>query len=89
MLLPHGTGPGSLRRPTGHRLAGEWLERMGGEPDPLELATHFHLGQQPARALPFYLQAAKRFLERHDLPGLLRCQHGALACGYGGEAPSV
>ncbi|WPB80390.1 protein kinase [Archangium violaceum] len=76
-------------RPTGHRLAGEWLERMGGEPEPLELATHFHLGQQPARALPFYLQAAKRFLERHDLPGLLRCQHGALACGYGGEAPSV
>jgi hypothetical protein len=75
-------------RPTGHRLAGEWLQRMG-EPDPLELATHYHLGQQPALALPFYLQAAKRFLERHDLPGLLRCQHGALACGYGGQAPQV
>jgi hypothetical protein len=72
-------------RPMSHRLAGEWLERMG-EPDPLELATHYHLGQQPARAIPFYLQAARRFLERHDLPGLMRCQNGALACGFGGEA---
>jgi hypothetical protein len=80
----YGLVPDSLR-PTGHRLAGEWLERMG-DLDPLELATHFQLGQQPQRALPFYLQAAERFLKRHDLTGLLRCANGALACGFGGQA---
>ncbi|MFY0569497.1 protein kinase domain-containing protein [Archangium lansingense] len=82
----YGLVPDTLR-PTGHRLAGEWLERMG-DPDPLELATHFQIGQQPQRALPFYLQAAERFLKRHDLTGLLKCANGALACGFGGEAPN-
>ena len=61
----------------------KWLERMG-EPDPLELATHFHHGQQRQRAVQFYLQAAERFLKRHDLTGLTRCANGALACGFGG-----
>ncbi|HSP77944.1 MAG TPA: AAA family ATPase, partial [Myxococcaceae bacterium] len=71
-------------RPASHRLAGEWLEQMG-ELDPLELATHYQLGQQPERAGHFYIQAAERLFERHDLPGTLRCVEAALACGVGGE----
>ena len=71
------------RRPEGHRLAGEWLERMG-DPDPLELATHFERGQDKERAMPLYLQALDRCLKRNDLTGLVRCANGALRCGFGG-----
>ena len=72
-------------RPVGHRLAGEWLEHMG-DPDPLELARHFQLGQQPRRAVQFYTRAAERHLERYDLQGMGRCVESALACGGDGKA---
>ena len=71
-------------RPTGHRLAGDWLDKMG-EPDLLELATHYQLGHQPERAAWFYTQAAKRLSEQYDLYGTIRCVEAALACGVEGE----
>jgi hypothetical protein len=72
-------------RATGHRLAGAWLERAG-ETDPVVLATHHQLGQQPERAVYFYVQAAEQLFERHDQQGTLRCVEAALACGVEGEA---
>jgi hypothetical protein len=72
-------------RPTGHQLAGAWLEQLG-EPDALELATHAQLGQQPERAVHFYTRAAERLFARDDLPGTMRCVEAALACGASGEA---
>jgi hypothetical protein len=71
------------QRPTGHRLAAGWLERMG-EPDVLVLATHYQLGQEPARAVPFYSRATEQLFERDDLPGCLRCVEAAKACGASG-----
>ena len=70
--------------PTAHRLAGAWLEQRG-EPDMLVLATHHQLGQQLERVASCYTRAAEQFFERHDLPGVLRCVEGALACGVRGE----
>jgi len=72
-------------RVVGHLLAGAWLERMG-EPDALELATHYQLGQQPARAAPLYTQSAERLFEHNDLQGTLRCVEAALECGVSGDA---
>ncbi len=72
-------------RPTGHRMAGAWLERMG-ELDPLELATHYQRGHRPERAVHFYTQAATRLLERYDLQGARRYAEEALGCGIEGRA---
>ncbi|KFE64610.1 serine/threonine-protein kinase [Hyalangium minutum] len=62
---------------TGHRLAGEWLEQ-GGETDPRVLADHAYLGQQPERAVRFYIQAADQRLERGDARSALQCVEAAL-----------
>ncbi|WP_053066975.1 protein kinase domain-containing protein [Archangium gephyra] len=70
-------------RPVGHRLAATWLEQKG-EPEPLVLATHHQLGEQPERAAFFYTRAAEQLFERHDLPGTMRCVEAALVCGVGG-----
>jgi hypothetical protein len=45
-------------RTTGHRLAGDWLERMG-ENDALMMADHFEKGGEPRRAVPWLVQAAQ------------------------------
>lgn len=58
-------------KPTGHRLAGEWLEQVG-ETVLLVLAEHYDLGEQPERAIPFYTRAAKQLFERQDMQGMLR-----------------
>jgi hypothetical protein len=71
-------------RPTGHRLAGDWLERMG-ELNPLVLATHFQLGQQPERAARYFTRGAEQLFERHELQETLWCVEAALACGVSGE----
>ncbi|WPB80388.1 protein kinase [Archangium violaceum] len=70
-------------RPVGHRLAGEWLEQKG-EPEPLVLATHHQLGEQPERAAWFYTRAAEQLFEHYDMPGSMRCVEAALACGGDG-----
>jgi hypothetical protein len=71
-------------RPTGHRLAGAWLERVG-EPDARVLATHYQLGQQLERAAHCYTRAAEQLFERNDLRGAMECAEGSLACGSSGE----
>ena len=49
-----------------HRLAGDWLERVGCS-DPVVLAEHFRQGEAPARASLWYLRAAERALQGDDL----------------------
>jgi len=68
------------QKPTGHQLAGQWLEQAG-EHDPQVLAEHARLGQQPQRAIRFYLRAAEQFFERNDNPSTSRCVETALALG--------
>jgi serine/threonine protein kinase/tetratricopeptide (TPR) repeat protein len=67
----------------GHQLAGLWLEQAG-ESDPQVLAEHARLGQQPQRAIPFYLRAAEQLFERYDMPSTMRCVEAALALGAQG-----
>ena len=62
-----------------------WLERKG-EPDPLVLATHHQLGEQPERAASFHTRAAEQLFERHDLLGTMRCVEAALAVGWERES---
>jgi tetratricopeptide (TPR) repeat protein len=70
-------------KPTRHQLAGQWLEQAG-EHEPQVLAEHARLGQQPERAIHFYLQAAEQLFERYDMPGTTRCVETALALGAQG-----
>jgi hypothetical protein len=71
-------------KPAGHRLAAQWLERLG-EKDPQILAHHFQLGQQPERAIHFHTLAAEQLFARHDMQGMTRCLEAALALGPTGE----
>ncbi len=72
-------------KPTGHQLAGQWLEQRG-ERDPQVLAEHARLGQQPGRAIRFYLQAAEQLFDHDDMQGAERCIAAALALGPTGES---
>jgi serine/threonine protein kinase/tetratricopeptide (TPR) repeat protein len=78
----YGLVPDSYK-PTGHQLAGQWLEQAG-EREPQVLAEHARLGQQPQRAVHFYLQAAEQLFERTDMPSTVRCAETALALGAQG-----
>ncbi len=71
-------------KPTGHRVAADWLERLG-ESDPQVLAEHSRLGQQPERALHFYTRAAEQLFDRHDVQGMKRCLEAALTLAPSGE----
>ncbi|MFO0588277.1 MAG: protein kinase [Polyangiaceae bacterium] len=53
-------------RALGHRLAGEWLERMG-ETDPLVLAKHFDEGGASEIAAKHYRNAARRAIAAMEL----------------------
>ena len=53
-------------RPVGHRLAGRWLERMGGQ-EAVVLAGHFQLGEDHAKAAEWFATAADRAFQRHEL----------------------
>lgn len=77
-LVPDG------HRVAGHQLAGQWLEQRG-ETDPRVLAEHARLGQQPERAIRFYLEAAERLFDHDDMQGAERCIAAALALGPTGE----
>ncbi len=64
-------------RALGHRLAGEWLERMG-HPDALEMAEHFRRGGEPSRSARWYRRAAEQALEASDLRAAIdRAELGA------------
>ena len=67
-------------RTLGHRLAGEWLERMG-ENDGALLAEHYEQGGEPRRALPWWSQAAENALEGNDLEAVLRHAQRAVDAG--------
>jgi hypothetical protein len=71
-------------RTLGHRLAGEWLERVG-ESDALVLAEHFERGKEPARAIRWYRQAAEQALGANDLQAAVARVDRAVACGASGE----
>ncbi len=77
-LVPEGN------RAAGHRIAGEWLERVG-EADKRVLAEHAWLGGQPERAFAFHLQSAEQLVDRGDVPGALRWVELALERGPQGE----
>jgi hypothetical protein len=72
-------------RALGHRLAGAWLEARG-EPDALVLAEHFDAGGEPARAAPWYAQAAEAALDANDLAGACALAERGIRCGVDGPA---
>ncbi|APR76040.1 Adenylate cyclase [Minicystis rosea] len=57
-------------RTLGHRLAGEWLERVG-ETEPIVLAEHFERGAVPGRAAAFLGRAARRAQLANDIDTML------------------
>jgi serine/threonine protein kinase/tetratricopeptide (TPR) repeat protein len=67
-------------RTLGHRLAGEWLERMG-ETDAMLLAEHFERGGQTARAAGSYATATAQALRANDFRGAIERADRAAACG--------
>jgi tetratricopeptide (TPR) repeat protein len=71
-------------RETGHRIAGTWLEQAG-ETRPSVLAEHFDRGGLAARAVPFYVRAAKQALEASDLVAVLARTERGLSLGATGE----
>ncbi|HEX8697512.1 MAG TPA: AAA family ATPase, partial [Myxococcaceae bacterium] len=81
-LVPEGN------KAAGHRMAGEWLERVG-EADKRVLAEHAWLGGQPERAFTFHLQSAEQLVDRGDVPGALRCVELALGRGPQGEVRAL
>jgi tetratricopeptide (TPR) repeat protein len=70
-------------RPVGHRLAGRWLERMGGQ-EAVVLAGHFQLGEDHARAAEWFATAADRAFQRHELDVVRQlAERGLLVAGPG------
>jgi tetratricopeptide (TPR) repeat protein len=70
-------------RVLGHRLAGEWLERMG-ERDALTIAEHFELAGEAGRAVPFHLRAAQEALSGGDfVEAIARAERGVAAGPHG------
>ncbi|AUX21003.1 protein kinase [Sorangium cellulosum] len=70
-------------RRLGHRLAGEWLERVG-KGDAAELAEHFERGAEPGRAAAWYRRAAEQALRGNDLLAAIRHAERGVACGAAG-----
>jgi tetratricopeptide (TPR) repeat protein len=70
-------------RTTGHRLAGEWLERTG-ELDPFVLADHFGRANDPARAIPLLARAAQMALDGGSAAAPLAIAERAVASGAAG-----
>jgi len=71
-------------RTLGHRLAAEWLERVG-ESDATLLAEHFERGNEPARAVGWLRRGAEQALEGHDFASAIARAERGLASGARGE----
>jgi serine/threonine protein kinase/tetratricopeptide (TPR) repeat protein len=71
-------------RALGHRLAGSWLERAE-HTDALEMAEHFRLGAEPARAVRWYRRAAEKALEANELGAAVERAARGVECGAEGE----
>jgi tetratricopeptide (TPR) repeat protein len=72
-------------RSTGHRLAGEWLERAG-EGEALVLAEHFERAGEPARAVRWFARAAEHALRSGDTAAAVAAGERGLECGAEGES---
>jgi serine/threonine protein kinase/tetratricopeptide (TPR) repeat protein len=76
-------------RTLGHKLAGEWLERMG-EVEAIGLAEHFERGREPERARRWYLRAAEQALGGNDLgAAIVRSERGAQNGATGEELGAI
>jgi len=71
-------------RTVGHKLAAQWLEKMG-ESEAVVLAEHLERGGEPKRAITFYRRAAAQALEGNDLEACLARADRGIACGAEGE----
>jgi eukaryotic-like serine/threonine-protein kinase len=71
-------------RGIGHKLAAQWLEKMG-ESEAVVLAEHLERGGEPKRAITFYRRAAAQALEGNDLEACLARADAGIACGADGE----
>lgn len=71
-------------RTLGHKLAAQWLEKMG-ESEAVVLAEHLERGGEPKRAIMFYRRAAAQALEGNDLEACLARADRGVACGAEGE----
>jgi len=72
-------------RTLGHRLAGQWLEEVGGA-DAVALAEHFVRGKRPERAVAWYHHAAEQALEGNDFAAVFDRADAGIACGASREA---
>ncbi len=68
----------------GHKLAAQWLEKVG-ESEAVVLAEHLERGGEPKRAITFYRRAAAQALEGNDLAACLARADAGIACGAEGE----
>jgi tetratricopeptide (TPR) repeat protein len=69
----------------GHRLAAEWLLAQG-ETDAIALAEHLDRGGAPARAVPWFVDAAEDALRGNDLAVVLARVDRGVAAGASGVA---
>lgn len=72
------------QRGIGHRLAGEFLEQLGGQ-EPIVLAGHFEKGHEPARAIRWLRVAAEQALEVDDLDAVLERVNWGVRLGAVGD----
>jgi len=71
-------------RTLGHRLAGEWLERVGAT-NSVALAEHFERGLSPERAIAWYLRGAEEALAGNQYGDVELRGERAIRCGATGE----
>ncbi|WP_437720096.1 serine/threonine-protein kinase [Sorangium sp. So ce861] len=67
-------------RRLGHRLAGEWLSRVGAA-DAMALGEHFERGGELSRAAAAYCRAAEQALRAQDLAAAVERAERGVACG--------
>ncbi len=68
----------------GHKLAAEWLEKIG-ERDAMVLAEHYERGGEPPEAVRWYLEAAEHALRGDDFAATIARADRGIACGATGE----
>jgi tetratricopeptide (TPR) repeat protein len=71
-------------RALGHRLAAEWLERVG-EQSATVLADHFERGRDSARAVRWYRRAAEQALEGNDYRTAVTAATSGIRAGATGD----
>jgi len=67
-------------RTLGHRLAAQWLERAG-ETDAASVADHFEKSGEFARAVPWWLRAARAAFDANDLDAVIARAERGIGCG--------